>query len=132
MFSVIVPVYNVESQMLRACIQSVISQTWEKWQLILVDDHSSMPSVREVLKDYEEREGIDVIYREENGRIARATNDGIARAKGDFIAFLDCDDVLAPNALYEMARKLNENPELDFIYSDEDKQIGRASCRERV
>lgn len=129
LFSVIVPVYNVESQMLRACIQSVISQTWEKWQLILVDDHSSMPSVREVLKDYEEREGIDVIYREENGRIARATNDGIARAKGDFIAFLDCDDVLAPNALYEMARKLNENPELDFIYSDEDKLTEDGSRR---
>ncbi|HCI73874.1 MAG TPA: hypothetical protein DHV42_04960, partial [Lachnospiraceae bacterium] len=121
MFSVVVPVYNVEDSLLSACIESVRDQSYPNWELILVDDCSSWESVRTTLRRYEEDRRIKVIYRKENGNISRATNDGLAAAKGDFIAFADCDDVLAPNALYEMAVVLNEHPEYDFIYSDEDK-----------
>ena len=119
-FSIIVPVYNVKREMLIACIESVQKQTYKKWQLCLVDDASTMPEVRETLSRYEGVDGIKISYRKTNGHISRTTNDGLAMADGEFIGLLDCDDILAPNALYEMAKKLNENREYDFIYSDED------------
>jgi len=121
LISVVVPVYNVSSQMLRDCIDSVRKQTYENWELILVDDHSSWENVRQVLSEYSDMPKIRVIYREENGNISEATNTGLAQVQGEFIAFMDCDDVLAPQALYEVAYLLNENQELDFVYSDEDK-----------
>ena len=132
-FSVVVPVYNVADDMLRECINSVLNQTYRNFEIVLVDDASTQESVRKVLAEYdktitdvEKAPGvadvdITVIYRKENGHISRATNDGIAAAKGEFVALCDCDDLYAPNALYEIAKKLNENPEYDFVYSDEDK-----------
>lgn len=120
LISVIVPVYNVKEEQLKACLNSVINQTYKNWELCVVDDFSTWSCVKKVLKDYESNEKINIIYRKENGHISKATNDGIKVAKGEFIAFLDCDDILSPNALYEMAKKLNEK-EYDFIYSDEDK-----------
>ena len=132
-FSVVIPVYNVADNMLRECIDSVLNQTYRNFEIVLVDDASTQESVRTVLAEYDktieggqkakgiENVDITVIYRKENGHISRATNDGIAAAKGEFVALCDCDDLYAPNALHEIAKKLNENPEYDFIYSDEDK-----------
>ena len=132
-FSVVIPVYNVADEMLRECIDSVLNQTYRNFEIVLVDDASTQESVRTVLAEYDKTiesdhkakgmEDIDitVIYRKENGHISRATNDGIAAAKGEFVALCDCDDLYAPNALYEIAKKLNENPDYDFVYSDEDK-----------
>ncbi len=121
LISVVVPVYNVIDSQLTDCIDSVSDQVYKNWELILVDDHSTMPSVGVLLKKYEKNDKITVHYRSENGHISKATNDGINLAKGEFVAFMDCDDVIAPNALYEFVKLLNQNPELDFIYSDEDK-----------
>lgn len=120
-FSVVIPVYNVEEDMLCECIDSVLGQTYKNFEIILVDDASTQESVRKTLHKYEGRNGITVIYRKENGNISRATNDGIKAAKGEFVALCDCDDLYAPNALYEIAKKLNEDNTLDYIYSDEDK-----------
>ncbi len=121
LFSVVIPVYNVADNMLRECIDSVLGQTYRNFEIVLVDDASTQKSVRKVLGEYEGRPGITVIYRQKNGHISRTTNDGIQAAKGEFVALCDCDDLYAPNALYEIARKLNEDPSLDYIYSDEDK-----------
>ena len=121
LISVVIPVYNVESIQLKECIGSILNQTYTKWELCLVDDASTWDSVHKILATYEDNPKIKIIYRKENGHISKSTNDGIAIATGEFIAFSDCDDVLAPNALYEMVLKLNENKEYDFIYSDEDK-----------
>lgn len=121
LISVVVPVYNVEPQMLTACIQSVQNQTYDNWELCLVDDCSTDVRVRETLRQFEGVERIKIKYRSENGHISRTTNDGIAMAEGEFVALLDCDDLYAENALYEIAKKLNEDHTLDFIYSDEDK-----------
>lgn len=120
-FSVVIPVYNTVTEQLRECIESVLAQTYDNFELILVDDHSSWENVIPVLKEYENNEKIRVIYRTTNGHISVATNDGIALTRGEYIAFMDCDDTIEPNALYEVAKKLNENPKYDFIYSDEDK-----------
>lgn len=120
-FSVVIPVYNTVTEQLEECIQSVLGQTYRSFELILVDDHSSWANVVPVLRKYEAEEKVRVIYRPANGHISVATNDGIGIASGEFIVFMDCDDVIHRDALYEFATKLNENRELDFIYSDEDK-----------
>jgi glycosyltransferase involved in cell wall biosynthesis len=121
LISVVVPVYNVRRDMLKECIDSVRNQTYDNWELILVDDCSTQKQVRETLEEYKNIDKIHVIYRDENGHISKATNTGIEAATGEYIGLMDCDDVLAVNALYEMAKKLNENKDYDFIYSDEDK-----------
>ena len=130
LFSVVIPVYNVADNMLRECIDSVLAQTYKNFEIILVDDASTQTSVRKVLGEYEGRDGITIIYREKNGHISRTTNDGIHAAKGEFVALCDCDDLYAPNALYEVAKKLNEDPSLDFIYTDEDKVDEKGKKRE--
>lgn len=119
--SVVVPVYNVLDKHLIPCIESVINQSYDNWELCLADDNSSWENVKQTLARYESHEKIKVVYRTENGHISRCTNSAIEIATGEFVAFMDCDDLLSPNALYEVVKKLNENPELDFIYSDEDK-----------
>lgn len=121
MFSVVIPVYNTVTEQLKECIDSVLAQNYNNFELILVDDHSSWKNVVPLLKKYEDNEKVTVIYRTENGHISISSNDGINAAHGEFIAFMDCDDTIEPNALYEVAKKLNEDPLLDFIYSDEDK-----------
>ena len=120
LISVIVPVYNVESKLLIECIESVRNQIYKNWELCLVDDCSTMPSVKTVLTEYENQPNIKVYYREENGHISKCTNSGFDIATGEFVALLDCDDTISVDALYEIALKLNENPKYDFIYSDED------------
>ena len=121
LISVVVPVYNVEPQMLTACIQSVQNQTYDNWELCLVDDCSTDARVRETLRQFEGVERIKIKYRSENGHISRTTNDGIAMAEGEFVALLDCDDLYAENALYEIVSCLNKDRKTDVLYTDEDK-----------
>lgn len=129
LISIVVPVYNVTDKILKECIESVINQSYTNWELCLVDDASTWENVKETLKQYEKNPKVKVHYREKNGHISRATNDGIDMAEGEYIAFLDCDDVLAPNAVYEMTKKVNKNQKYDFIYSDEDKLTEDGLCR---
>ena len=119
--SILVPVYNVLDKQLEECVESVCNQIYDNWELVLVDDCSTWESVRATLDKYKDNPKIKVIYREENGHISRCTNTALENATGEFVAFLDCDDVLKKNALYEVVKVLNENRDLDFIYSDEDK-----------
>ena len=121
LISVVIPVYNVSTKMLKECIKSVIEQTYTNWELCLADDASTMPEVKKCLKNFEDNPKIKIKYRESNGHISRCTNTAIEMASGEYIAFMDCDDVLAVNALYEVVQLLNKDKTLDFIYSDEDK-----------
>jgi len=118
-FSIVVPVYNTPPGLLDKLVQSVRAQWYPHWELILVNDNSSLESVRVELDQLSDPR-IKVVNLAENKRIALATNEGIARAGGDFIVFTDHDDELTPDCLYELAQCVErENP--DFIYSDEDK-----------
>jgi len=120
--SLIVPVYNPSRQFLTAMIESVLSQVYPHWELCLADDASTEPHVREVITRYEALDDrIKVEFRSENGHISAASNSALSLATGEFIALLDHDDALAPQALYEMVAQLNQQPDLDMIYSDEDK-----------
>lgn len=125
----VVPVYNVIEEQLTACIESIRQQTYEYWELWLVDDHSSWKQVREVMRRYENAPKIHTIYRTENGNISKATNDGIEKANGEFIAFVDCDDTIEKCALQDMVLLLNKEKGYDFIYSDEDKLTEDGSRR---
>ncbi|NSS18000.1 glycosyltransferase, partial [Enterococcus faecalis] len=78
--------------------------------------------IKPMLEKYKELDQrIKVIYREENGHISEATNSALSIATGDFIGFMDNDDELAPQALYEVVKALNTDPTIDFLYTDEDK-----------
>ncbi|OZG48919.1 glycosyltransferase family 2 protein [Bombiscardovia coagulans] len=121
--SVLVPVYNVDPQWLDRCVSSVRQQFYPHWELCLADDCSTDPRVQPLLERYAQEDSrIKVVIRKENGHISRATNSALEIASGEFIALLDNDDELAPQALFEVVKRLNECPQTDLIYSDEDKE----------
>jgi len=121
-FSIVTPVYNPPLDVLDATIQSVVDQTFRRWELVLVDDCSPDPGVRELLrKRAAEEPRIKVVERETNGHIVAASNDGIAVATGEFIALLDHDDLLLPHALERNAAMIRKHQDVDYLYSDEDK-----------
>jgi len=122
LISIVMPVYNPPVEFLREAIASVMAQVYPYWELCIADDASPDPQIREILEEYAQAdERIKVMFREKNGHISRSSNSALELATGEFVALLDHDDVLAPEALYEMVLMLNKHPEADMIYSDEDK-----------
>lgn len=120
--SIVMPVYNVEEQWLRACVDSVRNQYYQNWELCIADDCSSDAHIKPLLEEFKSLDSrIKVVYRAENGHISEASNSALAIATGEFVGLLDNDDTLAEFALYEVVKLLNEHPEADLIYSDEDK-----------
>jgi O-antigen biosynthesis protein len=122
MISIIVPVYNPEPNWLRDAIESVRAQYYDSWQLCIADDASSKQGVRALLADYDNDSRIKVVFKPANEGISAASNAALALAEGEYVAFLDHDDELSPDALYQVVQLLNERRDLDFIYSDEDKR----------
>lgn len=119
--SIVVPVYNVDRKWLDALIKSVSNQTYSNWELCLADDCSTNPEVRPALEHYRDSDRrIKVAFRKTNGHISQATNTALSLASGEYIGFMDNDDLLAPNALMEYIRAINEDKTRDFIYCDED------------
>jgi O-antigen biosynthesis protein len=122
LFSIVTPVYNTPLDVLETMVQSVLRQTFEDWEFILVDDCSQDDRVREYLRGIASGDPrVTLIERSENGHIVIASNDAVDVAKGEFIALLDHDDLLVPRALEHMADAIAHEPEVDYLYSDEDK-----------
>lgn len=122
LISLLIPVYNIGREYLSECLDSILNQTYDNFEVCLVDDCSTKEETKETLLEYQEKDKrIKVKFRKKNGHISNATNDALKMAKGEFIGLIDDDDLLTPNALYENVKVLNENKKLDFIYSDEDK-----------
>ena len=125
LISIIVPIYNTPEVYFREMVDSVLSQTYENWELVLVDDASPSDSVRALISEYTKLDKRIVSkLLSTNHHIAGATNEGIKIAKGEFISLLDHDDIVWPNALFEVASALNSKKDLNFIYTDEDKIDG--------
>ncbi len=120
-FSIILPVFNTPEIYLRRAIDSVVQQLYPHWELCIADDKSTAPHVKQVLESYLHDTRIRTVFRPSNGHISEASNSALELATGDFVVLLDHDDELTPDALYWVAARLDQNPELDFIYSDEDK-----------
>lgn len=120
--SIITPVYNVDEIWLEKAIYSVINQVYENWELCLVDDASTKMHIRKVLEKHAKHNyRIKVKYLKENLGISGASNEALSLATGEFIGLLDHDDELPINALFEVVKLLQEHPEADMIYSDENK-----------
>jgi len=118
-FTVITPVYNVREDWLREAVGSVTAQTYPRWEMICVNDHSTAPHIRPVLDELSARDSrVRVIHCETNCGVAVATNRGIAEATGDYVALMDHDDFLEPHALHRFAEAILHN-QPDMIYSDE-------------
>lgn len=121
LISVLTPVYNTPPELLRAALQSVRAQIYENWELCLVDDKSPAAHVRPLLEELAKQDArIRVRLREQNGNISRATQDALEMARGPFVATLDHDDVLTPDALARMVLCLAEHPDAELLYSDHD------------
>lgn len=119
--SVILPAWNTPEEYLLRAIESVINQSYQNWQLCICNDASTLPHVQSILDYYSSLDERIIFHRRnQNGHICKASNDALLLANGDFIALLDHDDELAKDALLEVVRSLNINPNLDLIYSDED------------
>jgi GT2 family glycosyltransferase len=130
LFSVVMPLYNAPVKWLEKAVESLQAQYYENWELCAVDDGSK------------DRRGIDLIQRmmekdprirltimDKNGGISAASNVALDMARGEYIALMDQDDELPPDAFFWFAKEINEHPEADFIYSDECKVEGEGHNR---
>jgi glycosyltransferase involved in cell wall biosynthesis/GT2 family glycosyltransferase len=120
--SLVTPVYNPPPEVLEETIRSVQAQTYPHWELCLADGKSPNPRIQDLLSEYARRDPrIKVTLMPENRGIVANSNEALTLATGAFVGLLDHDDLLAPQALFEVVRYLNEHPETDMLYSDEDK-----------
>lgn len=122
LLSIIMPVFNTDITALREAIRSVAANSYQKWELCIADDASSDPQVRSELEEAADSDSrVRVTYRDLQGHISAASNSALKDATGEFIVLLDHDDCLTCDALWEVAHVIQSHPDVDFIYSDEDK-----------
>jgi len=125
---IVLPVCDPPADILEETLASVTGQLYPHWRLCIVDDASRDPAVRAVLQRAAEAEPRVILRRRERGgHISRASNDALALSDSPFVGFLDHDDLLAPDALAWVVRCLIERPDLDLVYSDEDKIDARGA-----
>ena len=117
--SVVVPVYNAPPRYLDDLVKSFEAQSEQGTELILSDDGSTSPETRQWYENQQSRDNIRCVLNPRNGGIAAATNAGLSHAQGQWIAFLDHDDVIAPHAFKLIRHTLEQNPDANFLYTDE-------------
>ena len=122
LISILTPVFDTPVPWLREAVDSVLAQIYENWELVLIDDGSTAPDLLAALPALAARERrIHLVRLESHQGISAALNRGLHVAEGHWLTFLDHDDVLEPDALFQNVKLLQENPGVDLIYSDEDK-----------
>jgi GT2 family glycosyltransferase len=122
LISIVLPTWNTPEAFLRECLDSVLAQSYSNWELCIADDASTDPKVRQILSEYARIEPrIQLRFSKSNGNICRASNSALEMARGEFIALLDHDDALAPHALFAIVEAIQRRPQIQIIYSDEDK-----------
>lgn len=126
LISIIMPVYNVDPKWLKKAIDSVEAQWYESWELCIADDCSTNEATRAYLKSLDHPK-IKIAFLEKNLNISGASNAALEMTEGEYIALLDNDDELTPDALYEMVKVINRT-DADFIYSDEDFIDTEGNC----
>ena len=107
MISIITPVFNTPAAWLGEAIDSVLAQAYENWELILIDDGSTLAETVVLLATVAARDPrIVVVRRESTGGISAASNSGLERARGEWVSLFDHDDLLEPDALFEVVKFL--------------------------
>ncbi|TMC57782.1 MAG: glycosyltransferase [Chloroflexi bacterium] len=121
LISLITPIYTTPPDLLRAMLESVRAQTYPNWELLVVDGASTQRHVKRLLAAAAHDDTrVRLVELPNNLGIAGNSNVALEQANGEFVALLDHDDVLAPSALFAVAQTLNDNPEWDVLYSDND------------
>jgi len=120
--SIVVPVYKPPVDFLCEMIESVMAQSYKNWELCLVDADTETEETTRIIQTYKKQDS-RIKYKKvaENAGISQNTNKALKLITGEYVGFLDHDDLLAPNALFEIAAALNHNQNIDVIYTDEDK-----------
>jgi len=122
LISVITPVFDTPVERLTEAVESVHAQAYENWELVLIDDGSSSVDLLRALPVLAARDGrIMLKSLGKHEGISAASNKGLAVARGEWVTFLDHDDVIEPDALFQIVKLLQTHPDADLIYSDEDK-----------
>lgn len=122
MFSIVVPLFKTKEIYLRALIESIENQTYGNWELCLADGTGANSPLEKIVAEYQKK-GCNIRYEilQENKGISENTNAAIQMATGAYIVLADHDDILTENALYECAKAVNSDKDIDVLYSDEDK-----------
>ena len=122
LISIITPVFDTPVQHLEEAIESVLTQAYDNWELVLVDDGSTAIELLRILPRVAARDKRIVLASlGKHGGISAASNHGLALARGEWLTFLDHDDVLEPDSLFQIVKLLQSHPDADLIYTDEDK-----------
>jgi glycosyltransferase involved in cell wall biosynthesis len=120
LISIVTPVFDPDRNAFKSCVRSVLRQTGKSWEWCLVDDCSSDAWVWKYLQKLAKKyPNLKVQRRSENGGISRATNDAISLARGEYVAFLDHDDLLHRDAIEVVKDRIDQDPTIDVMYSDE-------------
>lgn len=121
LISLITPIYHSEISLIESTIKSVINQSYENWELYLICSKSLNSQIHDSLSNYSEQNSkIKIVSLDENFEISKYYNEGLKMAQGEFIGILNNHDQLAPNALFENVLLLDQQPQAEMIYSDED------------
>ena len=120
LISIVTPVFNPPHSIFLSTIKSVLEQVYENWEFCIVNG-STDPEIKEILEKFSKSEPRIKIKHVQNEGISENTNKAISMTEGEFIVLFDHDDLLSPAALYEIAKIIDENDSIDFIYSDSDK-----------
>ena len=122
LISVIMPVYKTPLQWLRRAVELLQEQYYGRWELCAVDDRSPTEEQRDLLRELAASDArVRFKILERNGGISKASNAALEMAQGEYVALLDHDDELTPDALLRVVEAINLQPDLDFVYSDECK-----------
>jgi GT2 family glycosyltransferase len=122
LMTILMPVYNTDPEALKKSIESVLCQAYKKWELCIVDDASTMPHVRPILEIYARKDPrIRLKFSDSNQGIAATINKAAGMASRDYLGVLDHDDEIDHLTLFEYVKTINEHPDADCIYCDEDK-----------
>ena len=125
--SIIIPVFDIEPEILKRTVESAINQVYENLEICIANG-SSNPEVKNLLDLYKEKDQrVKLLHMGKNLGISGNSNTALRLASGQFVAFLDHDDELMPDALFEAVKTLQYHPETDLIYTDEDKTDVKSS-----
>lgn len=113
MFSIIIPCYNIE-EYIASTIKSVLNQSYQNWELILVND-GSKDNTLNIIKEFKKKEKRITVINQNNKGVSSARNIGLKKAEGEFIFFLDGDDFIRPDLLFKANKIFNENPDVDIF-----------------